>query len=140
MTVEIPGGTYNLLLVISSAPFDGPKAVRAGDLRFGEAGMEIPEVGGGLFGLEGAGSLEVRPRVLQGSVHTSTTGGCGRYGPGFPLLAVDDVVRVVADQPLTLDEGRIVVEVVEESGRVAAALSIVDNGSDDPITVVLEPF
>jgi len=167
----------------------------------------IPDVVGGLFGLESAGSLEVRPHSVQGWVRTSTTGGCGRYGQGFPLMAADDqrvaslagparvgtggvvrgdartnlavaelsgapttvaihlldrdgaplgtaqrslrpfeniqlndVVRVVTAQRPILDEGRLVVEVVEGDGRVAAALSIVDNGSDDPTTVVLEPF
>lgn len=58
----------------------------------------------------------------------------------FENIQLNDVVRVVTAQRPILDEGRLVVEVVEGDGRVAAALSIVDNGSDDPTTVVLEPF
>jgi len=37
-------------------------------------------------------------------------------------------------------EARVEVELIDGGGRVAAALSIVDNGSDDPTTVVLEPY
>lgn len=167
----------------------------------------IPDVLGAVFGLDSAaGSLELSPRRLQAWVRTSTPGGGGSYGQGYPMIAADDprvvssaapriaaggvvrgdarsnlglaelwglesavrvrlldrsgteigatdvtlrpfentqindVVRQLAGASTQIVEGRIEVELTGGGGRVAAALSIVDNGSDDPTTVVLEPF
>jgi hypothetical protein len=167
----------------------------------------IPDVLGTVFGLDtAAGSLELSPRRLQAWVRTSTPGGGGSYGQGYPMIAADDprvvssdaprtaaggvvrggarsnlglaelwglestvrvrlldrdanelgateltlrpfentqindVVRQLAGASTEIVEGRIEVELTDGGGRVAAALSIVDNGSDDPTTVVLEPY
>jgi len=58
----------------------------------------------------------------------------------FENLQINDVVRNLTGTSSDLTEGRIEIEITAGGGRVAAALSIVDNGSDDPTTVVLEPF
>lgn len=60
-------------------------------------------------------------------------------GP-FGNRQLNDLVRLLTGASGGLTEGRVTVEVVAGDGRVAAALSIVDNGSDDPTTVVLEPY
>jgi hypothetical protein len=155
-----------------------------------------------VIGTTGAGSLEIRPAAIQAWARTSTAGGDGRYGQGFPAVNVTDhavdaaggvltaggVVRgssrtnlilaelwgesaevtitlydaagamlgeqVVAVAPLgntqvndlvrriagnvQLADARVEVAVTSGDGRVAGALSIVDESSDDPITVILQ--
>jgi hypothetical protein len=167
----------------------------------------VRDVVGDVFGLTGAGSIELRPRSLQAWVRTSTTAAAGRYGQGYPMLAPDDsrvlslggasrvgaggvirgdgrtnlalaelwgvgtsvrvrlfnrdggelgsteidlgpfenqqlndIVQRLAGGSAQLNEGRVTVEFVTGGGRVAAALSVVDNGSNDPTTVMLEPY
>ncbi len=58
----------------------------------------------------------------------------------FENIQINDIVRDLAGGSAELAEGRVTLEVLSGDGRVAAALSIVDNDSDDPTTVVLEPF
>jgi hypothetical protein len=153
-------------------------------------------------GTTGAGSLEIRPAAIQAWARTSTAGGDGRYGQGFPAVTVtddavdatggvltaggvvrgpsrtnlilaelwgesaeatvtlfdadgvtlgektyaiaplgntqvNDLVRRIAGD-VELADARVEVAVSLGDGRVAGALSIVDQSSDDPITVMLE--
>lgn len=58
----------------------------------------------------------------------------------FENSQLNDVVARLAGGLSELAEGRVTVEIIDGEGRVATALSIVDNGSDDPTTVMLEPY
>jgi hypothetical protein len=58
--------------------------------------------------------------------------------PALGNIQINDVVGALAG-PSTLTQGQVTVEVVSGSGRVAACLSLVDNASQDPTTLVLVP-
>jgi len=58
----------------------------------------------------------------------------------FENRQINDIVQQLAGSSVELTEGRVTVEVVAGGGRIAAALSIVDNDSDDPTTVMLETY
>jgi len=74
---ELVGGTFTF----EAATVDVP----AGATR------TIADVLGNAFGLDAAaGSLELTPRELQAWIRTSTPGGGGSYGQGYPMLAADD--------------------------------------------------
>lgn len=59
--------------------------------------------------------------------------------PALGNIQVNNVVRVVTgDANLQVEDAQVVVSVTSGAGRVAGALSIVDQGTDDPMTVMLD--
>lgn len=68
----------------------------------------------------------------------ATVGSVARNLPPFGNLQLNDVVGLVGGPPV-LAEGRVTVEVVDGPGRVVSALSLVDQVTGDPTTLVLEP-
>jgi hypothetical protein len=58
--------------------------------------------------------------------------------PPFGTTQVNDVVGQVGG-PSTLTEGQVTIEVTSGGGRVISALSLVDQVSQDPTTLVLRP-
>jgi hypothetical protein len=65
-------------------------------------------------------------------------GSVTRSLPPFGNTQLNDVVGLVGG-PTTLAEGRVTVTVTSGGGRVVAALSLVDQITQDPTTLVLEP-
>ncbi len=59
--------------------------------------------------------------------------------PALGNIQVNDLVKVLTGNGgLEVEDAQVLVSVTSGEGRIAGALSIVDQGSDDPITVMLE--
>ncbi len=59
--------------------------------------------------------------------------------PALGNIQINDVVKVLTGNAgLEVEDAQVEVSVTSGGGRVAGALSVVDQGSDDPITVMLE--
>ena len=65
-------------------------------------------------------------------------GTTGRSLPPFGTIQLNDIVGL-AGGPATLTEGQVTVTVTSGGGRVVAVLSLVDQMTQDPTTLVLEP-
>ena len=65
-------------------------------------------------------------------------GTAGRSLPPFGTIQLNDIVGL-AGGPATLTEGQVTVTVTSGGGRVVAVLSLVDQMTQDPTTLVLEP-
>jgi len=115
-----------------AASLDGNPRVGAGGVVRGEARTNLAVAE--LWGIE----TSIRVRLLDRN--GSQLGSTDLALRPFENRQINDVVKRLAGSSVELTEGRVSVEVVAGGGRVAAALSIVDNGSDDPINVMLEPY